>query len=151
MNLNKVPDNEIREEFISRFKKVEGAKLKSTKDTANHVIAFFQELDMTKENFVVIYLDNQLAIIDSQALFVGTINSAAVYPRTIIENVISKGANGVILAHNHPSGETSPSSPDRNVTAKINTALSSIDVDLLDHIIVGKGCDFTSFADMRLL
>jgi len=64
--------------------------------------------------------------------------------------VIELGSAAIVVAHNHPSGLTTPSSSDRAVTKKLQTALASIDVDLLDHIILA-GADYLSFADSRLM
>jgi DNA repair protein RadC len=150
MSLSKFNDNEIREEFVARFKKKNGLKLKNARDVSNHLIAFFSEIDTSIENFVIIYLNGQNELIDTEVLFTGSINAAAVYPRIVIEKIIENKAANIIISHNHPSKELSPSSSDRALTKKINEATSSIDVDLLDHLIIG-GSEYSSFSDMRLL
>jgi len=76
--------------------------------------------------------------------------SSAVYPREVITRVIDLGAAAVIFGHNHPSGCLTPSSSDRAVTKKLQTALEAIDVAVLDHIIIG-GSEHYSFADNGLL
>jgi len=151
MNLQKCTNNQIREEFVSRFKLREGLLLNTSRKTSEHILAFFQTVSLDVENFAVVYLNGQHRIIDTEILFTGNVSSAAVYPRTIIENIINKKAVSIILAHNHPSGEITPSGSDRAVTEKIQNACKYIDVDVLDHIIVGKGLDYYSFADSRLL
>ena len=151
MNLKKCTNNEIREEFISRFKLREGLLLNTSRKTSEHIIAFFQTISLDVESFVITYLNGQNRLIDTELLFTGTVNTAAIYPRIVIENIINKKAVGIILAHNHPSGSLTPSSSDRVITEKIKTACKSIDVDLLDHIIIGKGLDYYSFADSMIL
>ena len=106
--------------------------------------------ERNREIFMVIFLDGQNQIIKLEELFSGTLTSSAIYPREVVQKVLSYDAAAVILVHNHPSGSTQPSSSDRNVTRKLQNALSAIDVRVLDHLIVG-GNDFYSFADHDLL
>jgi len=97
-------------------------------------------------------LNQQNQIITSVVLFSGTLNSAAVYPRELVKDVIRYESAAIIIGHTHPSGSIEPSSSDRAVTTKIKTALSSIDVELLDHLILGNGNDgFYSFANHDLM
>jgi len=102
------------------------------------------------ESFVVIYLDNQHQILQSEELFRGTINAANVYPREIVRQVIKYNAAAVILSHNHPSGITEPSQSDIRITKRIKAALILIDVSILDHVIIGLGNPY-SFADHGLI
>jgi DNA repair protein RadC len=78
-------------------------------------------------------------------MFSGSISSAAIYPREIVKRVIALKACAVVMAHNHPSGCPNPSNDDRLITRKILMALASIDVQLLDHIVVGDS--YYSMAD----
>jgi DNA repair protein RadC len=78
-------------------------------------------------------------------MFSGSISSSVIYPREIIKRVLALRATAVIIAHNHPSGNTEPSCEDKSITAKVAVALQSVDVQLHDHIIVGDG--FHSMAD----
>lgn len=97
-------------------------------------IIFSQE---QREQFIIIFLDNQNGVLSSNILFQGTIDSAAVYPREVVKAVLEKNAAAVILAHNHPSGCAEPSRADIQITEKIITALNTIDVKVIDHLIVG--------------
>lgn len=106
--------------------------------------------ERNREVFLVIFLDGQNQIIKMEELFAGTLNTSAIYPREVVQKVLEYDAANVILVHNHPSGGTTPSASDRAVTKKLQTALAAIDVDILDHLIVG-GNEFFSFADHRLL
>lgn len=90
-----------------------------------------------REQFIIIFVDNQNGVIGSSILFQGTIDCAAVYPREIVKAVLENNAAAVILAHNHPSGCAEPSRADIQITEKIVTALNTIDVKVLDHLIVG--------------
>lgn len=106
--------------------------------------------DKEREVFLVMFLDSQNRIIESAELFHGTIDSAAVYPREVVKAALSVNAAAVLLAHNHPSGDTTPSTADKSVTKKIQDSLSLVDVRVIDHIIVGGDKNF-SFAAHGLL
>lgn len=89
------------------------------------------------EQFVLIHLDNQHRVLKQEVLFKGTIDSAAVYPRVVVDSVIKHNSAAVIFAHNHPSGIAEPSQADIQLTKKLKQALSLIDVRTLDHFIIG--------------
>lgn len=102
------------------------------------------------EVFSCVFLDNRHRFISFKELFYGSINEARIYPRELIRQVYQTNAAAVILAHNHPSGVAIPSEADKRITQEIKSILSSIEVRLLDHIIVGEG-QITSFARQGLL
>ena len=147
---SKLPDGVVRDEFVRRFTIPHGESIRSANKAADHFRGFFSARAAKREMFVVGYLNSQHQILSTEVMFVGSLSTSAVYPREIIERVIELGAGAVIVAHNHPSGSITPSSSDRAVTKKLETALSAIDVDVLDHIIVGGG-EYFSFADHRLI
>ncbi|MDF4745280.1 DNA repair protein RadC [Vibrio parahaemolyticus] len=97
------------------------------------------------EVFALLLLDNQHRVIEFKSLFKGTIDSASVYPREVVKSVLEVNAAAVILAHNHPSGDPSPSQADRRITRKLIDALALVDVRVLDHIVVGESS--VSFAE----
>ncbi len=101
------------------------------------------------EVFAVLFLDNKHRIIEYKELFQGTIDSASVYPRVVVQEALLLNAAAVIVAHNHPSGVAEPSYADKHITHKLKEALALVEVRLLDHIIIGEG--YTSFADSGLL
>ena len=144
-----IPDNVIREEFVNRFQLKAGDMIKNATSAANHLRAFLSDYARDVEHFVVIFLNNQNKVISTEVVASGTINSSSVYPRQIAIKVLEKEAANVILAHNHPSGETMPSNSDRAVTKKLQTGLAALDIEILDHIIIGD--DHYSFADAGLL
>jgi DNA repair protein RadC len=102
------------------------------------------------EIFAVVFLDSMHQVLAYEPLFRGTINSTAVYPRVVVQRVLELKAAAVVLAHQHPSGGTEPSSADRTLTQQLQAALALIDVRVLDHIIVGQGTPY-SFAEAGLL
>jgi|LSQX01.2.fsa_nt_gb DNA repair protein RadC len=98
------------------------------------------------EVFYVICLDAQNKVNYAELVHEGTINEAPVYPRLIVEAALRHNSNSIILAHNHPGGSLSPSRADIEATARIRTALESISIKVVDHIIV-CGEKFVSFAE----
>lgn len=98
------------------------------------------------ECFFVISLDGQNYVNHASKVHEGTINEAPVYPRLIVETALRHQANSVILAHNHPGGSLRPSRADLDVTEKICSALQTIHIKVVDHIIVA-GEQYYSFAE----
>lgn len=122
----------------------QGEVLTSSQLTRDYLLA--QLRHETREVFGVLLLDNQHKVIKFELLFYGTIDSAAIYPRIVVELVIKHQAAAVILTHNHPSAVTEPSLADHKITTRLKEALALIDVAILDHIIVaGHSC--YSFAE----
>lgn len=93
--------------------------------------------DYKNETFAALFLDNQHRIIAYEELFSGTINTATIHPRPIIQRVLQLNAAALILAHNHPSGLSDASYQDVVVTERIREALELVDARLLDHIVIG--------------
>ena len=104
----------------------------------------------SREVFACMYLDNQNHLIRYEELFFGTIDGASVHPREVVKQVLQHNAAAVIFAHNHPSGLAEPSQADQRITERLKSALSLVDVRVLDHMIVGD-CDVLSFAESGLL
>jgi DNA repair protein RadC len=105
---------------------------------------------LEREVFMVAFLDNRHRPIACEVMFEGTINAASVYPREVVKRALHVNAAAVIFAHNHPSGESTPSRADINMTERVKDALDTIDIRTLDHIVVGAD-DTTSFAEQGLL
>lgn len=93
--------------------------------------------DQKNETFAALFLDNQHRVICYETLFHGTINSASVHARPLIQRALTLNAAAVIVAHNHPSGLPDPSKDDLDVTERLRHALDLVDVRLLDHLIIG--------------
>ncbi|MCB1846246.1 MAG: DNA repair protein RadC, partial [Halieaceae bacterium] len=103
-----------------------------------------------REVFCCIFLDSQHQVLCCEDLFFGTLDGAAVYPREVATRALQYRAAAVIFAHNHPSGVAEPSAADRRITERLCAALALLDIRVLDHIIVGRGSEF-SFAREGLL
>ena len=92
-----------------------------------------------------IFLNGQNKVVSIEKLFTGTITFASIYPREIVKAMIRLKATSMILLHNHPSGDVTPSAEDKALTRKVYVALCSIDANLHDHIIIGDR--YYSFSD----
>lgn len=103
-----------------------------------------------RERFALILLDNQHGVIHCEVLFEGTIDGAAVYPREIVKTALSHNASAVVLAHNHPSGWPEPSQADKRITDRIVKALETVDIRVLDHLVIGSSYT-VSFAERGLI
>jgi len=106
--------------------------------------------DLKKEVFKVIYLNSRNQIIETDDLFKGTVNASAVAPREVIEGAIKNNAVSLIFAHNHPSGDPSPSESDRIITRELVYAAKIMQIKVLDHIVIGDNTYF-SFAGEGLI
>lgn len=90
------------------------------------------------EEFRIIFLNSKLRVIDVEIQQRGTVDQVSVHPREVIKSAMLKGASAMILAHNHPSGDTTPSRADIDITKKINEAAKLVNITLFDHVIVSK-------------
>lgn len=97
------------------------------------------------EMFACLFLDNKHRVLEWVEIFRGTVNSATVHPREVVKEALRLNAAAVILAHNHPSGDTTPSHQDITLTDKLREILKVIDVSVLDHLIVGD--EITALSD----
>lgn len=93
--------------------------------------------DLPHEVFAMLLLDSQHHLLAFRKMFFGTINAAAVYPRELVKQALCDNAAAVILVHNHPSGIAEPSSADIQLTKDVKNAMELVDIDVLDHFIVG--------------
>ncbi|ACF43222.1 RadC family protein [Pelodictyon phaeoclathratiforme] len=106
--------------------------------------------DETKEHLFVLHLNTKNQIIKTELVSVGTLNAALIHPREVFKSAIKESSHAIILVHNHPSGDVEPSNADKQVTDLLKQASTVIQIDLLDHIIIGKtGC--FSFRESGLL
>ncbi len=102
------------------------------------------------EVFACLFLDHRHRVICFEEMFQGTVDSATVYPRVVVQRALEVNAAAVILTHNHPSGNTEPSKADITLTQRMQEALGLVDIRVLDHIVVGAA-ESVSFAERGLL
>ncbi len=102
------------------------------------------------EVFLVLYLDAHHRLIEAEELFRGTLTQTSVYPREVVKGALTRNAAALALAHNHPSGEAEPSRADELLTQTLKSALSLVDVRVIDHFIVADD-KVVSFAELGLV
>ena len=101
------------------------------------------------EVFACLFLDAGHRVLAFKEMFRGSIHRATVHPREVVREALQLNAAAVILAHNHPSGDPTPSKEDISLTTRLMEVLDVIDVRVLDHLVIGE--DIVSFADYGLL
>jgi DNA repair protein RadC len=104
----------------------------------------------TVEQFRLLFLDNKNRLLADEAQARGTVNHTPVYPREVVKRALDLHATAIILVHNHPSGDPTPSRDDIEMTREIKVAASTLGILLHDHIIVGNG-SWLSFRKEGLL
>jgi len=102
------------------------------------------------EVFMVLFLDAQNGVIESEEMFRGTLTQTSVYPREVVKRSLFNNAAAVIFAHNHPSGVAEPSHADEVLTQALKQALALVDVKVLDHFVIA-GAGLMSFAERGLI
>jgi DNA repair protein RadC len=116
--------------------------------TQADIISYFKNVcaDARRESVHVIFLDAKNKISGNKKICDGTLTQSLLYPREIISEAIKMGALSIVIVHNHPSGDPSPSENDRKITRKLLFATKEMDVGMLDHIIIGtEGKGYYSF------
>jgi len=94
---------------------------------------------LKKEHMKIVLLNIKCNVISVEDISVGSLNASIVHPREVFNPAIRKSSASIIMVHNHPSGDPTPSSEDTAITARINEAGKLIGIELADHIIIGDG------------
>lgn len=113
-----------------------------------YLLSHFEQTD--HERFACLFLNSKNRLIHFEVLFNGSVSQAQVYPRTVAQQCLKHNAAAVILAHNHPSGEVTPSESDQVLTQRLIKVLRMIDVKVLDHFILG-GNNCLSMAEHQMI
>jgi len=137
---------------LGRRRREEDVLEKKKITSSNSVFELMQPLigELPHEEFWIVYLNNSNKVLQKTQLSKGGITGTLVDIRIVLKNALQLGAVGIILVHNHPSGTLQPSLADKQLTQKIKTAGESLDIKVLDHIIITEKAYF-SFADDNLL
>jgi DNA repair protein RadC len=124
--------------LVGRLENEKSTEMSSTRDVWNLCVDFRSS---KKEHIVAFYLDTQRKLIERRIISVGTLDASLLHPREVFEPALQLSAAGVVLAHNHPSGNLEPSDEDIAITKRVADAGDLLGISLLDHIIV-SGKDF---------
>jgi DNA repair protein RadC len=120
---------------LSQYKPNERYVIRSPEDGADYVMEELRNLN--QEHFVVLFLNTKNQIIHRQTIFIGSLNASIVHPREVFREAVKRSAASIIVAHNHPSGDPTPSQEDIHVTRRLAESGKMIGIELLDHLVIG--------------
>lgn len=137
---------------LGRRRKLEAEKYQEKITSSRDVYDIMQPVvgELPHEEFWILYLNNSNKVLQKQQLSKGGITGTLVDVRLVLKQALEVGALALVLCHNHPSGTLIPSQADKNITQKLKTAALSLDIKVLDHLIVTEKAYF-SFADENIL
>lgn len=138
-------------EFSKRIAKRK-AKAKVQVNTPEKIAEIYMEemRYLKQENFKAVYLDTKNNILGDKLITIGTINSTLVQPREVFSDAIKNKVANIIVLHNHPSGDSSPSKEDKLTTKRLEEAGKILGIKVLDHIIIGDG-EYFSFKEEEMI
>lgn len=145
----KTEDDVVRAALNILEQRLEYGPVMSSPETVKSYLKL-EVMGLEHEVFGCLWLNNRNSVLKVNPLFRGTIDAAAVYPREVVKEALQVNAASVIFYHNHPSGDPEPSGADRSLTERLKSALATVDIRVLDHIVIG-GNKTVSFAERGLI
>ncbi|MEW4973136.1 DNA repair protein RadC [Bacillus stercoris] len=133
----------VREAIILYKKR----SIRSPQDAYELAKSFLEDKD--REHFIVVSLDTKNQPVSINTCHIGSLNASIVSPREVMKSAILSSAASIMVFHNHPSGDTSPSQEDISVTSRLQEAGNLMGIELLDHLIIGDG-KYLSLKEKRL-
>lgn len=155
LRIEKMLSHEQEDKIIEQALSILTSRLKQKKEvfSSSQMVKSFLRLQLEqkeREFFSVIFLDTKNRFIEYQVMFMGTIDSATINVREIVKAALQLNARSLIVAHNHPSGEPTPSQEDIRLTRALVSALDLVDIRLLDHMVIGHN-DIISLEENNLM
>jgi len=143
---------EVKLVYLSKVRASDRPKIKCSKDAYDLILSAWdaETIEYTEE-FKVLLLNRSNAVLGLITVSKGGISGTVTDVRIILQAAIKANASGLIVAHNHPSGNLNPSESDARITRKIKGAGELMDIQLLDHLIITPDRDYYSFADNGLV
>lgn len=138
---------ELSRKYATRTPEIK--KITNSKDAYMLLAPLMQDLD--QEVIRCILLNKRRGILATPLITMGTLNSCSVDPREVFKEAIRLDAHSLIMAHQHPSGDPSPSQPDISTTERVKNAGQILGIEVIDHVIIGKEGRYFSFLDGGLL
>lgn len=133
---------------LETFTEEEKIKISSPEAAYHHIYPGLRE--QKKESFIALHLDTKNNLIREETVSVGSLNANIVHPREVFKTAIQESAAAIIVAHNHPSGDPSPSQNDIDITRKLIETGRIVGIEVFDHIIIGNG-RFISLKEQNLI
>ncbi len=124
---------------------------KTIKGPADVVGWVQDEAHSDREMFIVLHLNARNVGLRKEVISIGTLNASLVAPREVFKSAVKENAAAIILVHNHPSGDLTPSKDDQDLTDRIKKAGEIMGIDVLDHVIIGPGGGWLSMKERGLL
>lgn len=109
--------------------------IRSPEDGADFIMEEMR--DLKQEHFICLFLNTKNQVLHRQTIFIGSLNASIVHPREVFKEAVKRSAASIICAHNHPSGDPTPSQEDIQVTQRLKECGKMIGIELLDHIVIG--------------
>lgn len=128
-------------ERLNASSTIDKVKITHPSDVADLMMSSMKDLD--QEHFVVLLLNSKNVVMKQSWIFKGTLNSSIIHPREVFNIAIRESSNAIIIVHNHPSGDVTPSREDITTTIRLKECGTILGIDVLDHIIIGDN-QFTS-------
>ena len=120
----------------------------SSPDKARDILEEVFELsELAEEVFIIMCLDTKNKVTGLFKVSQGSLNSSIVHPREVFKRALMQNSNSIVLAHNHPSGDVTPSEEDISVTRRLQEAGDILGIKVLDHLIIGAGGRYKSFKE----
>ncbi|MBI2124479.1 DNA repair protein RadC [Candidatus Pacearchaeota archaeon] len=126
---------EVRVQLVRDSNNVKGPKIKKPEDVYE-LVEHLRESD--REQFLTICLNTRNDVLSIETTAIGTMTANLVHPREVFKTAILQNAAGIIIAHNHPSGDPEPSDDDIKITNRLKECSKILEIELLDHVIVGS-------------
>jgi len=142
--------SEIKVSYSDKVKASERAKICASKDAANILNTVFEDCIQHHEEFYVMLLNRSNRVLGISCISKGGISGTVVDVKIILQTALKANASGLIVAHNHPSGNLTASREDIKITKKLKNACQLLDLSLLDHLIITDE-GYLSFADEGML
>ena len=137
-------------ELSKRALEVNDTNLPTISDAKDAVAQLADLRDLKKEHFIALYLNARNQLVHKETISMGTLNANLVHPREVFEPALKHSAAGIMVAHNHPSGDPKPSEDDLEITKRLMEAGKMMGIELLDHVIIATNNHF-SFKEEKLL
>lgn len=135
---------EVRVQLVKESNNVKGPRINSPQNVYN-LVEHLKDSD--REQFLTICLNTKNEVLSIETTAIGTLTANLVHPREVFKTAVLQNAAGIIIVHNHPSGDTVPSEDDVKITKRLCECSKIMDIQLLDHVIVGNG-SFKSLKEM---